>query len=239
MRMVITGHEGFIGHHVYEHFSKKYECIGLDIKSGNDIRTCDLPSCDVVFHLAGLAGVRQSKDEPDLYWSNNVVASQRLFDHYDKMGAKVIYASSSSAKEWHRNPYATSKKVLELIAPPKSLGMRFHTVYGKDSRPDMMYRMLLDNTARYITSHLRDFTHVADVVSAIDILYTNGVCGVVDIGNGNPTSVIELSQVAGRSLPLRSVEGESQITCANITLLKSLGWQPTRHVLEQMKNDIL
>jgi nucleoside-diphosphate-sugar epimerase len=86
---------------------------------------------------------------------------------------------------------------------------------------------------------MRDFTHVDDVVSAIDILYNNEITGIIDIGSGNPTSVLHLSQVAGRSLPLKAVTGEAHITCANNQLLKSLGWLPTKNVLEQMKNDIL
>ena len=31
--------------------------------------------------------------------------------------------------------------------------MRFTTVYGEDSRPDMMGRMLQDKTAKYVTNH--------------------------------------------------------------------------------------
>lgn len=239
MKFLITGHEGFIGRHVFEHFSKQHECVGLDIKSGQDIVTCDIPECDVIIHLAGRAGVRHSMDYPDVHWRDNVVGGRRLFEHAQRIGARVLYASSSSAKEWYNNPYATTKRVLEELAPPKSCGMRFHTVYAKDSRPDMMYDKLLRGRAAYVTNHMRDFTHVSDVVSAIDILYTNGVCGIVDIGTGSPTSVIELAQTAGRSLPIKHVDGEAFITCANTSLLTSLGWKPTKRVLEQMKNDIL
>ena len=39
------------------------------------------------------------------------------------------------------------------MAPPNSVGMRFQTVYGENSRPDMLYRMLEDKTAKYITNH--------------------------------------------------------------------------------------
>ena len=239
MKFLITGHEGFIGRNVFSHFSKKYECVGLDIKSGNDITNCELPECDVVIHLAGLPGVRKSKEIPNEYWHNNVVGSQRIFDHAERIGAKVLYASSSSVKEWYNNPYATTKRVVEMLAPPRALGMRFHTVYGPDSRPDMMYDMLLKNKARYVTNHMRDFTHVDDVVSAIEILYNNKICGVVDVGPHNPVSIIELSYAAGRSLPLKAVEGEAHITSANNTLLTSLGWAPTKHVLTEIRNDIL
>lgn len=238
-KILITGHRGFIGRHVFERFSQKYECVGIDIQDGNDILTCDLPQCDTIIHLAARAGVRASLLEPDEYWQTNVVGSRRIFDYAERIGARVLYASSSSAKGWFNNPYATTKRVMEEIAPQGSCGMRFHTVYGKDSRPDMMYSKLLRNATTYTTNHMRDFTHVDDVVSAIEMLYNYKVCGIVDVGTGSPVSVMELAQCAGRSLPLKSVSGEAQITCAKPTVLRSLGWQPTKHVLEQIKNDLL
>ena len=41
--------------------------MGLDIKSGDDILTCELPHpnvVDVVIHLAGIGGVRESLADP-------------------------------------------------------------------------------------------------------------------------------------------------------------------------------
>lgn len=239
MKILITGHKGFIGRHVFDHFSKTNECIGIDIKDGNDLLTCDIPQCDRIIHLAARAGVRASFGDPDGYWNTNVVASKRLFEHAHRNNIHVIYASSSSAKQWYNNPYATTKFVMEQVAIGRTCGLRFHTVYGKDSRPDMMYSMLLHNQAKYVTQHMRDFTHVDDVVSAIDLVYNNNVCGIVDVGSGNPVSVIELAQRAGRNLPVKEVTGEAHVTCANPTLLKSLGWKPTKNVLDEMQNDLL
>ena len=239
MKFLITGHKGFIGSYVFDHFSKKYDCIGIDKKEGNDLIDCELPHFDVVIHLAAVASVQLSKTNPQAYWINNVDVSKRLFDHATKIGARILYASSSSVNTWYLNPYGTTKKAMEYIAPPGSLGMRFHNVYAKNSRPDMMYRKLIDNTAKYITHHTRDYTHVLDVVSAIELLYDNQITGVVDIGNSNPVSIIELAQAAGRNLPFQEVEGEAIHTCANTALLESLGWKPTKHVLTEMKNDIL
>lgn len=239
MKFLITGHRGFIGRYVFDHFSKKYDCVGIDKKDGQDLLNCPLPDVDVIIHLAAVASVQLSRIEPETFWVNNVEVSKRVFEHAERIGARVLYASSSSVKSWHLNPYGTTKRIVEFIAPPKSLAMRFHNVYAKDSRPDMMYRRLIDDNAHYVTDHYRDFTHVLDVVSAIEVLYDNGVTGAVDIGSSNPVSVRELARVAGRKLDLKRVEGEALRTCADITLLQSLGWQPTKDVLAEMKNDIL
>lgn len=239
MKILITGHQGFIGRHLFQHLSQTHTCIGLDVKSGDDILTCTLPPSDIIVHLAALAGVRKSRSEPDRYWDVNVNGSRRIFEHAERIGARVLYASSSSVKQWHLSPYATTKRVVELFAPPKSLGMRFHTVYGPDSRPDMMYDMLLKGTAQYITDHTRDFTHVRDVVSAIELLIHRGVCGIVDIGSDRPIAVRDLALAAGRNLPLKQVEGEQTTSHADISLLRSFGWSPSGDVLLDIRNDLL
>lgn len=238
MKILITGHRGFIGRHVYDHFSHLHECVGIDLKDGADLYDCPLPDVDVVIHLAGLAGVRDSFSNPEAYWRNNVEVSRRVFDHYSH-SAYIAYASSSSAKQWYNNPYATTKKVVETIAPPRSCGMRFHTVYGVDSRPDMMYDKLLTGRATYATHHLRDFTHVSDVVSAIECVVNYGMVGVLDVGTGTSVSVVDLVKASGQILPIADTVGEAAITKADPKLLLSCGWAPTKNVLEQIRYDIV
>lgn len=240
MYVVITGHKGFIGSNVMRYLIKHgYSCTGIDIKEGKDITTCSIPPCDVVIHLAALAGVRKSHENPDAYWSTNVLGSKRVFEHAARWHAKLLYASSSSAKHWHTSPYAATKKAMEALAPEGSIGMRFHTVYGIDSRPDMMYRMLLEDTAKYYTDHSRDFTSIKDLVRAIEMLMRSDVEGVVDIGTGEPTKVVDLVTAAGKELPLKKVTGEQESSKADTTVMNSLGWYPRHNVLDDIKHDLL
>ena len=134
MNILLTGSEGFIGQHLQSFLKDKYNLICLDKKTGNDLITCDLDyDVDLVIHLAGLSGVRDSLDNPVEYWTNNVVATYRIFKQF-KNGPKILYASSSTAREPWRNPYAMSKFYMETIAPHNALGMRFTTVYGPNAR---------------------------------------------------------------------------------------------------------
>ena len=48
--------------------------------------------------------------------------------------------------------------------------MRFTTVYGFDTRDNMMYGLLRDKKATYVTNHKRDWIHVQDVCRAIRFL---------------------------------------------------------------------
>ena len=68
------------------------------------------------------------------------------------------------------------------MAPPNSVGMRFFNVWSKEnSRSDMLFRMLQENTAKYITKHNRDYIHVHDVVRAIEYIMPSTYTGTIDI----------------------------------------------------------
>ena len=134
MKILLTGSEGFVGQHLFKFLTnQKHEVICLDKTTGNDLLSCDLKySVDLVIHLAGLSGVRDSLDKSEEYWIQNVIAGQRLFDYFKD--TRILYASSSTAHEPWKNPYAMSKYALERVAPANSMGMRFTTVYGPNAR---------------------------------------------------------------------------------------------------------
>ena len=116
--------------------------------------------------------------------------------------------------------------------------MRFFNVYAeKVSRSDMLYRMLEDKTATYLTRHKRDWVHVKDIVSAIALLAENDYTGVLDVGTANPVAVIDLATKMGMGhLPIKEeTPGERDITCADITELQKLGWSPTINILDTVK----
>jgi UDP-glucuronate 4-epimerase len=237
VRILITGHEGFIGRNALRVLSKNHEVIPYEGNICEWKMTESYGSPDVVLHLAALAGVRKSWTDPEGYWKVNVTASNRIFRWAEINNVKVIYASSSSVYEWWKNPYATSKKAMEEHAPFRSIGMRFHTVYGPDSRPDMFYDMMLNNKIEYKTDHYRDWTHVEDICSAIETLLTYpNYTGIVDIGSDEPISVSEVLETYGyRDVPFKDVVGEREVTHANIDEMRKLGWEPKYHILEEVR----
>ena len=82
MRILITGDKGFIGSALFTRLVKAgHKVSGIDIKSGPqfDLLNCiEWPEVDLVIHLAGRSGVRESLKDPAAYWMNNVEASRRL-----------------------------------------------------------------------------------------------------------------------------------------------------------------
>jgi len=238
MKILLTGHKGFIGQHLYNYLKINHKVIGLDIQTGNDLLTCDLKyNVDLVIHLAGLSGVRDSLERPIEYWEQNVIAGQRLFDYFKD--TRILYASSSTAHEPWRNPYAMSKYSLEQVAHSNSLGMRFTTVYGPNARESMLIPRILRNDVPFInTNHSRDFIHVDDLIKAINSLIHSNLVGVTDIGTGITNKLLDI--VDYFKINCQRVVGnifERLDNKADNTLLYNIGWQPTISLFEYIKEN--
>lgn len=222
MRILITGHTGFIGSNLSKRLSNTHEVFGLDITEGQDILNCSLDfDVDLVIHLAGIGGVRESLADPQKYWNTNVEGTKRILNHFKDV--RVLVAGSSSGYEPHLNPYAASKNVIEYIEHPNVCFMRFHTVYGPNPRKRMFFDKLLNDQLEYVTEHRRDFIHIEDLMDAIEIIISNDVRGPIDIGRGQNVCIRDIRP----DLPVKfDTVGERQETLADIEKLQSLGFKP-------------
>jgi len=242
MKILLTGSEGFIGQHLQSFLKDKHQLICLDKLTGNDLVTCNLDyDVDLVIHLAGLSGVRDSLDNPTEYWTNNVVGSYRVFKQFDK-GPKILYASSSTAKEPWRNPYAMSKFYMEQIAPHNALGMRFTTVYGPGAREQMLIPKILRDDVSYINiDHIRDFIHIDDLLTAIGCLIVHKVekLKVVDVGTGISNTLPDIFSHLNIDIKDKRVGTifERKDNTANPGTLKKLGWSPMINLLDYLKEN--
>src|SRR3954471_15585585 len=154
-----------------------------------------LEDVEVVFHLAGQPGVRPSWERGfGDYLDQNVLVTQRLLEACKERSLRrFVYASSSSvygnAPRYPtdedclpapHSPYGVTKLAAEHLCglyaanfgiPTTSL--RYFTVYGPRQRPDMginkFINAALDGKPLVVFGdgeQIRDFTYVADVVSA-------------------------------------------------------------------------
>ena len=98
----------------------------------------------------------------------------------------------------------------------------------------MLFRMLQDGNAKYITNHYRDWIHVKDVARAICYLMSSTYTGHIDVGTGETIAVKDLAEAFGQfNLPIKeNTPGERDETCADTTALRELGWFPREKVLE-------
>ncbi len=247
MKALVTGCAGFIGSHLTERLLRDgFDVIGIDCftdyyarvyKEKNiekslenerftlleqDLRSMgNFPAVDYVFHQAAQAGVRKSWGADfEIYTSDNILATQRLLEHYkDEPIKKFVYASSSSVYgdcELPMNemrllkpvsPYGVTKLAAENLCylyyknygvPTASL--RYFTVYGPRQRPDMAIHIFVraimngeEITVYGDGGQTRDFTFVADIVDANILSALSDSSGeVFNVGGGSRISVNEL-----------------------------------------------
>ena len=105
-KILLSGHKGFIGRHIYDHFKSDYhiDTLGRGDKLPNK-------NYDLVIHLAGSSGARESWKKPLKYFKDNILLSWKIFRKYNR----VIFASTSAVVEPWRNPYVICKYIVEKI----------------------------------------------------------------------------------------------------------------------------
>lgn len=184
------------------------------IFSGNDIH--------MVIHLAAMAGVRPSIENPLLYEKVNIEGTINLLECMKTHNVKkMLFASSSSVYGGNKkvpfsetdsvdkpvSPYAATKKAGELLCYNYHhlygfaiYCLRFFTVYGPRQRPEMAIHKFTRQiySGQNISvfgdgSTSRDYTYIDDIVNGI-INCIDRVNGyeIINLGNSSPTKLAEL-----------------------------------------------
>ena len=151
---------------------------------------------DVVMHLAAMAGVRPSIENPILYQEVNCMGTQNILEEMKAHNVtNLVMASSSSVYgnckevpfredmivDFAISPYAATKKANEVMThvyhklfDMNVIMLRFFTVYGPKQRPDLAInkftRLMLNNEEIPMFgdgSTSRDYTYIDDIVDGI------------------------------------------------------------------------
>ena len=169
-----------------------------------DIRNKDLlnkifneNNIDIVVHLAAMAGVRPSIENPVLYQEVNCLGTQNILECMkEKRIMNLVMASSSSVYgnsktvpfkesdivDFAISPYAATKKANEVMTHVyhklynmNVIMLRFFTVYGPRQRPDLAInkftRLMLEGKKIPMFgdgSTSRDYTYIGDIVDGIE-----------------------------------------------------------------------
>ena len=102
MKVLITGHKGFVGSHFLNYFKKRGDhVVGIDIKDGLDCRDF-FKSCyekfDLVVHLAAIVGGREMIENEPLAVATDLSIDSEMFNWAVRTKQeKIIYYSSSAA----------------------------------------------------------------------------------------------------------------------------------------------
>jgi len=187
--IVITGHKGFIGSRLY----KKLDAIGVDVREGHNLLTCDLPDADIVYHLAAQSDVVASWEDP-VHDMDNIRMVARLVKRYPN--AKIIYANSCASAN-PQSPYGFSKwaggEYLHRFHD-NYVDCIFPNIYGEGSRSVIDIFKGQDEVTVYGDGEqTRDYVHIDDIVDGL-ILAMDWEKGEYFMGSGKSTTVNELAK---------------------------------------------
>lgn len=174
-----------------------YKLERIDIRNQNEVnRVFAENEIDNIIHLAAMAGVRPSIENPILYQEVNCLGSQIILEAMKKYDVKnIVFASSSSVYgntktvpfketdivDYAISPYAATKKANEVMAHVyhKLYGLnvimlRFFTVYGERQRPDLAInkftRKIIEGEPIPVFGDgttSRDYTYIKDIIDGI------------------------------------------------------------------------
>jgi UDP-glucuronate 4-epimerase len=194
----------------------EFEFVEGDIRDRALVRRLVGSGFDAIIHLAAMAGVRASVDEPWLYYDVNLTGTLNLLDAARESGKpNFVFAATSSAYgataaipfvetaacDRPLAPYPASKRSAELLGFSYHhlhgldfTALRFFTVYGPRGRPDMMAYKVFDamrlgkEVPLYNGGNMhRDWTFVSDIVAGV-VAASQRRLGyeVINLGRGEP-----------------------------------------------------
>jgi UDP-glucose 4-epimerase len=279
-KVLVTGGLGFIGYNLVKQLleTSNYEITVIDNLSSDssslenkhknvtyiidDINNIDINEFDnfeLIFHLAALARIQPSFEDPVSYFKSNVLGTVNICELARKCNAKIIYAASSSAYGGPKlNPYAftkfTGEEILKMYSDLYNVSTvcaRFFNVYGDRQPTEGTYATVIGIFERQYSNgesltitgtgeQRRDFTHVEDICSGLICLSKNTHTGeIYNLGTGRNYSINEIADMFNTNteyIPKRP--GEAETTLADITKTQKYGYYPQKSIESYILNFI-
>ena len=197
MKILITGHNGFIGKHLVDHLYEddlvllEKDFISEDKWEHKLIEYVD--SVDLIYHIGAISDTSlQDYNEMLKY---NYHFSTKLFDYAQMKGKKVIYSSSAAiygTTGLPTNIYGWSKLMAEqygMNVCDQFVSLRYFNVYGpgeehKGKMASVVYQAYKQGRFKLFPGNpKRDFIYVFDVVTA-NLMAKNASKGIYEVGTG-------------------------------------------------------
>jgi len=279
MKILVTGGAGLVGSNLIKRLLKEgHRVISIDnyntgLESNHqegctylnyDIRNIKDYSpwgdFDVAFHMAAIARIQPSFENPKDYFTVNANGTMNIVEWCSKNNVPLIYAGSSSKHSGKfKNPYTFSKDIGEDIIKLyeehfnlSSTITRFYNVYGPYQLTEGGYTTLIGRWLYNMENNIqcevygdgeqrRDFTHVDDIVEALVNIMDNKVYGYdFELGRGKNVSVNEVAKMMNITPIYKDAKpGEARHTLnTDNTANQILGWNPEINLVDYLKTVI-
>lgn len=246
MKILLTGHRGFIGSHMFRALEKHGHHVS--VYDWGDI----LPSVmeqDWVIHMGAISSTTERDIEKVM--AQNYDFTTQLYEACHTFGINFQYASSASiyglvstfredAEPDPRTPYAWSKYLTERYIQRHPMGaraqmFRYFNVYGPEGEehkgsqasPYAQFKRQAETTGRIRVfegseGFLRDFVPVSKIVETHLKFLDVKESGVWNVGTGQPRSFMDVAKefnVPISTIPMPDILKDSyqKYTCADMT----------------------
>lgn len=202
MKVLVTGHKGFIGGHIFSYLSKKDNCevAGYDI---GDIFPTE--KFDLIIHMAARGLIRKSIEMPYDYFSDDLSLTMKFLEKARVDNSDLVFPTSGSTAK-PTNPYSLSKvhseqwiNLYRELYGLRAYVLRFFNIYGPGSKKGAVFlftRAALHDEEAIVYGdgkHKRDYFYVGDMKKVIDLISERKIIpGDYQVGTGIKTSVNDL-----------------------------------------------
>jgi len=245
MKILLTGHRGFIGSTMLNALHKhEHEVVTHDWGDSHP----GVMDCDWVIHMGAISSTTER--DVDKIFRQNYDFSVALYEQCKTFGVNFQYSSSASiyglgddfketAPVDPRTPYAWTKYLFERYVaqhPSGSIvqGFRYFNVYGdreghkgSQASPYYQFAKQAKETGRIQVfegseEYRRDFVPVEQVVDTHLLFMNTKASGVFNVGSGKSQSFYEVAEQFG--VPIEEIPMPEHLkasyqkyTCANMT----------------------
>ena len=188
MRIIISGHNGFIGQHLIRNlkiYKQNYEIqylVKSDFKSVNNLKS-KLTYDDIIFHFAGI-----NRDKsPEKVYDKNIYINNILHDALEEINFKGKLLFTSSIQENTNSEYGKAKKLSREKFKKQSLklgytffGILCPNVYGPFCRPNynsfistFSYKLINSETQINIENKIVSLIYIDNLIKEFLKIFEN------------------------------------------------------------------
>ncbi len=247
MKILVTGHNGFIGGHMYRSLLEQGHSVD-GYEWGDAYPT--VRNYDWIVHIGAISSTVER--DVDKVMRQNYDFSVELYKEARYFGVNFQFSSSASVYGLNteftetspvdpKTPYAWSKYMFERYLenhPPKESvvqAFRYFNVYGPEgeehkgnqSSPHSKFKQQAEATGQVevfenSNKYLRDFIHVSDVVKIQQKFLDIPESGIYNLGSGKAQSFLDVAKMYSSKIvevPMPEVLKSSyqEYTCADMS----------------------
>ena len=187
--------------------------------------------------------INNKKNKPKWFF----FASTSHVYNYENKGKISEKAALRPSTKYGSTKIKAEKYIIKNLKIPYSIGRIFSYTHHDQSItfliPSLEKKIKNNQILFENLNHFRDFVHIDDIVSAIELMWKNKAKGVFNVGSGRKTNIKSIALFFNKKLNKNKKiyfldNKKSTYLVANNKKLKKMGWIPKKNIFKIL-NDYL